>query len=142
MKGELVNIYKETEKKEFDKDTFLKASLFSRFLIVLSGPLANLILGCVLIIGLYFFNGRYVSPPIINEVIASKPAVKAGIASGDKILSINDKKFYQKGGCWIKTSKIWKTIDMIKIKFYIDFMILYFGVTSDIIFDASIWYHI
>ena len=98
MKGELVNIYKETEKKAFDKDTFLKASLFSRFLIVLSGPLANLILGCVLIIGLYFFNGRYVSPPIINEVIASKPAIKAGIASGDKILSINEQKindFYE-----------------------------------------------
>ena len=81
MKGELVNIYKETEKKAFDKDAILKASLFSRFLIVLSGPLANLILGCVLIIGLYFFNGRYVSPPIINEVIASKPAIKAGIGN-------------------------------------------------------------
>jgi len=89
MKGELVNLSKENSKKVLGSDTFLKANLFSRFLIVLSGPLANLILGIILITSLYYFNGRYVSPPVINEVLDTKPAKISGIMSGDKIISIN-----------------------------------------------------
>ena len=92
MKGELVNLSDKIEKNSLEKDSFLQASLFSRFVIVLSGPLANLFLGILLIIGLYFLNGRYVSPPIINEVMTSKPAMKSGIMPGDKIVSINNKK--------------------------------------------------
>ena len=92
MKGELVNITKENDQNSLESDTFLKANLFSRFLIVLSGPLANLVLGMLLIVSLYYFNGRYVSPPIINEVLDTKPAKISGIMSGDKILSINNKE--------------------------------------------------
>ena len=92
MKGELINISKVINKESYDKDAFLQANLFSRFFIVLSGPLANLLLGILLIMGLYFFNGRYVSPPIINEVKQSKPAMQSGLISGDKVLSINNKK--------------------------------------------------
>ena len=92
MKGELVNLSNKIEKNSLEKDSFLQASLFSRFIIVLSGPLANLFLGIFLIIGLYFLNGRYVSPPIINEVMISKPAMESGIMPGDRIVSINKKK--------------------------------------------------
>ena len=89
MKGELVNITKENNQNLLESDTFLKANLFSRFLIVLSGPLANLVLGMLLIVSLYYFNGRYVSPPVINEVLDAKPAKISGIITGDKIISIN-----------------------------------------------------
>ncbi len=92
MKGELINFTNKNDKNLLEKDTFLQANLFSRFLIVLSGPLANLILGILLITSLYYFNGRYVSPPIINEVLENKPAKIGGIISGDKIISINNKK--------------------------------------------------
>ena len=92
MKGELINFTKENNKNLLEKDTFLQANLFSRFLIVLSGPLANLILGLLLITCLYYFNGRYVSPPIINEVLDAKPAKVGGIISGDKVISINNEK--------------------------------------------------
>ena len=92
MKGELINFTKENNKNLLEKDTFLQANLFSRFLIVLSGPLANLILGLLLITSLYYFNGRYVSPPIINEVLDTKPAKMAGIITGDKVISINNAK--------------------------------------------------
>jgi regulator of sigma E protease len=92
MKGELINVTKTNDKNLLDKDTFLQANLFSRFLIVLSGPLANLILGLLLITSLYYFNGRYVSPPIINEVLDTKPAKMAGIITGDKVISINNAK--------------------------------------------------
>ena len=92
MKGELINLSKKHDKSLSEVDTFLQASLFSRFFIVLSGPLANLFLGLILITSLYYFNGRYVSPPIINEVLDSKPAKIAGIISGDKVISINKEK--------------------------------------------------
>ena len=92
MKGELINLTNDHNKNLLEKDTFLQANLFSRFLIVLSGPLANLILGLLLITSLYYFNGRYVSPPIINEVLDTKPAKMAGIISGDKVISINNEK--------------------------------------------------
>lgn len=92
MKGELINFTNENNNTLMESDTFLKANLFSRFLIVISGPLANLILGLLLITSLYYFNGRYVSPPIINEVLDNKPAKIAGIISGDKIVSINNKE--------------------------------------------------
>ena len=92
MKGELVNVTKENGQNLLESDTFLKANLFSRFLIVLSGPLANLVLGMLLIVSLYYFNGRYISPPIINEVLDTKPAKISGIMSGDKIISINNKE--------------------------------------------------
>lgn len=92
MKGELINFTKDNNKNLLEKDTFLQANLFSRFLIVLSGPLANLVLGLLLITSLYYFNGRYVSPPIINEVLDTKPAKIGGIISGDKVISINNAK--------------------------------------------------
>ena len=86
MKGELINLTKSINKNSLESDTFLKANLFSRFLIVLSGPLANLFLGLLLITSLYYFNGRYVSPPIINEVLDTKPAKIGGIISGDIVI--------------------------------------------------------
>ena len=94
MKGDLVNSTKIDNKTSSNKDTFLGASLFHRFIIVLSGPLANLILGICLISSLYVFNGRYVSPPIINKVLDSQPAQLAGLNSGDKILTINKNKIH------------------------------------------------
>ena len=92
MKGELVNLTNKNSKNLLEKGTFLQANLFSRFLIILSGPLANLVLGLLLITSLYYFNGRYISPPIINEVIDTKPAKIGGIIAGDKVISINKKK--------------------------------------------------
>ena len=68
MKGELVNISGNSNQSSLDKDTFLQASLIYRFFIVLSGPLANLILGIILISSIYVYNGRYVSAPVINNV--------------------------------------------------------------------------
>ncbi len=92
MKGELVQTSSQVEGFSMEKDAFLQANLFSRFLIVLSGPLANLLLGLLLITSIYAFYGKYVTPPIINEVIDMKPAKQAGLLSGDKIIAINNKK--------------------------------------------------
>ena len=91
MKGELINSLEDQDNSTVSvKDTFLKAKLVSRILIVLSGPLANLVLGLILITSIYVFNGRYVSPPIVNSVIKNQPAIMAGLKSGDVIIKINE----------------------------------------------------
>ena len=91
MKGELINSLEDQNNSTVSvKDTFLKAKLVSRILIVLSGPLANLVLGLILITSIYVFNGRYVSPPIVNSVIKNQPAMLAGLKSGDAIFQINE----------------------------------------------------
>ena len=85
MKGELIN---NEDYKNNDEDCFLKASLKDRILIILSGPLANLVLGFFLITSIFYFNGKYISPPVINTVISNKPADAAGIKKGDIIKKI------------------------------------------------------
>ena len=89
MKGELVNTSNDLNKNRNDKDAFLNASIFSRIFIVVSGPIANLILGSLLITSIYVFNGRYFTPPIVDEVIVSQPAMVSGMISGDKVISID-----------------------------------------------------
>ena len=95
MKGELVQISNTIEKNKNDNGTFLNASIFSRIIIVVSGPIANLILGALLITTIYVFNGRYYTPPIVDEVITSQPAMVAGMISGDEIISINNVDIYE-----------------------------------------------
>ena len=91
MKGELVKALDGQDSvSEVDNDTFSKAKLISRVFIVISGPLANLILGLLLITSIYMFNGRYVSPPIVSSVLENQPAMKAGFKNGDVIIKINE----------------------------------------------------
>ena len=92
MKGELINFSKKNDKISQEKGTFLEAGLLSRFLIVISGPLANLLFGLILIASLYVLNGRYVSTTIVNDVSMDKPAQVAGLLAGDKIISINNQQ--------------------------------------------------
>jgi regulator of sigma E protease len=44
----------------------------------------------ILITSIYVFNGRYVSPPIVNSVIKNQPAMLSGLKSGDTIFQINE----------------------------------------------------
>ena len=88
MKGELIA---NEELKNEDNDTFLKATLKNRFLIIFSGPFANLLLGFFLITSVFYFNGKYESPPIINTILSNQPAEMAGLKSGDLIKKINQK---------------------------------------------------
>ena len=88
MKGELIA---NEDLKNEDNDTFLKASLKNRILIIFSGPLANLLLGFFLITSVFYFNGKYESPPIINTVLSNQPAEMAGLNPGDLVKKINQK---------------------------------------------------
>ena len=87
MKGEVIN---HESLKSNDTDSFSNATLKNRALIILSGPLANLLLGFLLITSVFYINGRYISPPIINSVFVDQPASFAGLKSGDIIRKIDN----------------------------------------------------
>ena len=104
MKGELIVNEKNSTSKTHtyepkDKSgNFNHASLFSRFVIVFAGPLANILFGMLLISLLYSFQGRLVNLPIVGETKDNSPAFNAGIVKNDLILKINDENienFYQ-----------------------------------------------
>ncbi len=92
MKGEL--LVNSENHKNTNNGYFNNASLLSRFLIVFSGPLANILLGILIITTLYSFHGRYEVKPLVNQVVKNSPAEKSGLKSNDLILSINDIKVY------------------------------------------------
>ena len=93
MKGELINVSTKTIKSSIEKDTFLHANLFSRYFIVLSGPLANLILGLLLITSLYVFHGRYTTAPIINEIMTQSQPWKEVYYLVTKLLELTIMKY-------------------------------------------------
>ena len=81
------------EKNEVsDYGDFNKASLWKRFLIVLSGPLANLILGVVLFSFVFSYYGKVQMTPIIDNVNIDGPAYNAGLKRNDKIIQIDYQK--------------------------------------------------
>ncbi|NDG26310.1 MAG: RIP metalloprotease RseP, partial [Proteobacteria bacterium] len=67
---------------------FSTQALYKRFLIVAAGPLANLILAYALFI-IVFWVGQPQVNTRLGNVSNGSPAWKAGLRSGDKILSLN-----------------------------------------------------
>jgi regulator of sigma E protease len=73
-------------------DEFLSKTKWQRFQILIMGPLMNLILAVVVTAGV-LMNGAEIpafqsKPPLVGEVAAGSPAEKAGIRSGDLLVSV------------------------------------------------------
>ena len=94
MKGELLVNNENYKNNHVYKGYFNNASLFARLFIVFSGPLANVVLGIMIISTLYSFHGRYEVKPEVNKVVKNSPADRSGLKPNDKIVSINNKKVY------------------------------------------------
>ncbi len=61
----------------------------ARAVVIFAGPFVNLVLGLVIITGVYGFLGRPVTPPVVASLSAGGPAEVAGIRVGDRIVSVN-----------------------------------------------------
>jgi regulator of sigma E protease len=72
--------------------SFHSAGLGARAFIVAMGPIANFILGILLIALIYVGYGKIVTPSVIGEVVADSAAVSAGIEPGDRIVSMNSRQ--------------------------------------------------
>ncbi len=89
MKGETLS-HNQSNNLNSEKNSFINAKLKSKILILFSGPLANLVLGFLLISFFYSYNGRYETPAVISEVFQNSAADKAGLKSKDIIKEINN----------------------------------------------------
>ena len=94
MKGELLVNDQNYKNNDNNEGYFNNASLFARLAIVFSGPLANILLGILIITTLYSFHGRYEVRPLVNQVVNNSPAERAGLKPKDLIISIDNIKIY------------------------------------------------
>ena len=74
-------------------DEFLSKSKWQRFQVLLMGPLMNLLLAVFVMAGVLMRGAEVASfqskPPIVGQVVADSPAEKAGIRTGDLILTVS-----------------------------------------------------
>jgi len=85
---EIIKKYEEEDRRKL----FILKPLYQRSLIVAAGPIANFVLAIFIFTFIYMFNGKDMTPAVINEVQQNSPAFAAGFKKNDKILSIEDKK--------------------------------------------------
>jgi len=84
---------KESMEKEPGPREFRSKPWISKFLVISAGSLMNILFAFIVFLTLPFITGvpdQYSSEPIVGEVIEGRPAAKAGLQSGDKIVSIDD----------------------------------------------------
>jgi regulator of sigma E protease len=74
-----------------DEDSFQNKSLWQRIAIVFAGPAFNLILPFFVFFGL-FLTASEIQPAIVGSVEPDGVASRAGLASGDRITSIDGEK--------------------------------------------------
>ncbi len=77
-----------------DPDGFNNRPIFQRFWVILGGPLFSFLFGwlALCLIGATFgIPQTEIRTTVIEQVIAGKPASKAGLKKGEKIVAINEK---------------------------------------------------
>lgn len=93
--GGYVKMVGEEPEKELDESllplSFSHKSLFKRSLIVLAGPVFNLLLSVVIFFVFFQVSGLPIMKPEVGEVQEGMPAHDAGIRTGDRVLSIDGK---------------------------------------------------
>lgn len=68
--------------------TFQAKPLWQRSLIVLAGPITNLLFAVLILAGFTLGYGKIIVPPVVGEVQAGSAADQAGIKVGDRIVSM------------------------------------------------------
>jgi regulator of sigma E protease len=76
-----------------NQDEFLSKPKWQRFLILFAGPFMNVVIAITFVAALAMVGTeQLVTKPIIGEVLPNKPAAKAGLQTGDRIVRINNEK--------------------------------------------------
>lgn len=74
-----------------DPESFQSKSRWQRAMVVIAGPLMNILLAVAIMTGVYmreFPKQEAVHSPVIGEIIPNSPAAKAGLQPGDRITQI------------------------------------------------------
>jgi regulator of sigma E protease len=75
---------------ELQPYSFMHHPLWHRFLIVLAGPVFNLIFAVVAIFLVFTFSGIPYLTTQIETVVENSPAARAGLQPGDRVLEVNN----------------------------------------------------
>ncbi len=71
--------------------TFPSKPLWQRSLIVLAGPVTNLLFAVLILAGFTFAYGKVEVPPVIGQVMAGSVAERSGLKENDRVVSIRGK---------------------------------------------------
>jgi regulator of sigma E protease len=77
--------------EEERRTAFIAKPVWQRAAIVAAGPIANFILAVIIFAGIFMAYGKPQLLPVVSTVVEGSAAETAGIQTGDRILSINDK---------------------------------------------------
>ncbi|OJJ12148.1 RIP metalloprotease RseP [Alphaproteobacteria bacterium AO1-B] len=77
--------------EEERRTAFIAKPVWQRAAIVAAGPIANFILAVIIFAAIFMAYGKPQLLPVVSTVIEGSAAEAAGIQTGDRILSINDK---------------------------------------------------
>lgn len=92
--GGFVSLVGESESAEIpegftEEESFSLRPAWQRFLVILAGPVFNLLLAWFICWGLMWTGGREFLPPVIGEIIAESAAAESPLREGDHIVSID-----------------------------------------------------
>jgi regulator of sigma E protease len=92
--GGFVSMVGEADPKDIpepftEKDSFALRAAWKRLIIIVTGPLFNLVLAWFIYWGLFYVHGQEYLVPKVGSVTAESPALQAGIIPGDMILAVN-----------------------------------------------------
>ncbi|MDB5540960.1 MAG: rseP [Devosia sp.] len=74
---------------ELKKQLFVNKNVWQRISVVFAGPVANIIFTLLVLYALLLGYGRYTIPAVLDTVPVESVAGQAGLANGDRILSVD-----------------------------------------------------
>jgi regulator of sigma E protease len=83
------------DEKASDPRSFQAKARWQRAIVILAGPLMNVVLAIAIVAGLYMYAfPREIesTDPVITSLVPGSPAAKAGLQPGDKIIQIGSKR--------------------------------------------------